>query len=194
MIDTESPLTWAYNVMGYLLPITKTIWRGKVGTRDFGASNLSVPITSLLFTNTCCIFGSKYLKRERLTWIFVWIRGSQSCNGTKNCTRDSWKVDWFHVFFKWESKPHKDSYTNTEGAVSLLADTIPTILSSIVNACYVPAACLFLHMCFPSSQSSEIKYIGGSGREWLCCLALPLGVRCVYFVCVVAVGLVLVSV
>ena len=29
------------------MPVTKTIWRGKVGTRDFGAYNVIVPIMSM---------------------------------------------------------------------------------------------------------------------------------------------------
>ena len=36
-----------------LVPITKMIWRGKVGTRDFGAYNVIVPTTSVLATGIC---------------------------------------------------------------------------------------------------------------------------------------------
>ena len=37
-----------------LVPITKTIWQGKVGTRDSGACNVTVPITSVPITNIYC--------------------------------------------------------------------------------------------------------------------------------------------
>ena len=36
------------------MPITKTIWRGKVGTRDSGARNVNVPITSMPVTSISC--------------------------------------------------------------------------------------------------------------------------------------------
>ena len=33
------------------MPITKTIWRGKVGTRDFGACDVIVPIVNVSITS-----------------------------------------------------------------------------------------------------------------------------------------------
>ena len=36
---------------GVLVLVTETIWRGEVGTRDFGAYNVIVPTTSVLVTS-----------------------------------------------------------------------------------------------------------------------------------------------
>ena len=37
-----------------LVPITKTFWRGKVGTRNSGACNLIMPVTSMPVTSIYC--------------------------------------------------------------------------------------------------------------------------------------------
>ena len=36
------------------MPVTKTFWRGKVGTRDFGAYNVIEPVTSVPVTSIYC--------------------------------------------------------------------------------------------------------------------------------------------
>ena len=54
------PVAWcdiAYNVTVPVMsvPITKTFWRGKVGTRDFVACNVNELVTSVPVTRIYCI-------------------------------------------------------------------------------------------------------------------------------------------
>ena len=61
------------------MPITKAFWQGKVSTRDFGARNLTVPLTSVPITSIYYIV--EFFLGFKLTGLFyVWA--TCLCPGT----------------------------------------------------------------------------------------------------------------